>query len=292
MKKKKKKLISGAGKQITATISVALVLLILGIVGSMAIAARQFTDNIRERIGFTLILNEDVVESQVNQLKQTFTDADYVSSYGYLSAEDILRDEEQYVDFDIEEILGVNPYQPEFSVTVKAPWANSDSIMAITHHLESLPGVNHSVAQTEMVDDINSNIHAIELVLGAVALALLVVSFVLINNTVRLTIFSRRFLLHSMQLVGATESFIRRPIILRNVVNGLIAGVIAIILMLGIFLLVNSDPRAYKELSEVMRLQETLLIVGGMLLAGMLICGTAAYFATNRYLHCDYDDLF
>lgn len=292
MSKKKKKLFSGLGKQITATVSVALVLLILGIVGALAIATGRITDNIKENLGFTLVLDDNIAESDVNSLKQRFTTADYVASYSYLSREEILRQEEELVGFDIESTVGANPYQPEFNIKVKAAWANGDSIDKAVASLSELDGVDHAVTHTEMVDDINRNIRAISMVLLAVAVALLVISFVLINNTVRLTIYSRRFLLHTMQLVGATEGFIRKPILLRNMVSGLIAAVIAIGLLTGIFFLINSDPQTSQEIGRALPAADIAVIFAGMIVAGLLICGLAAWFATNKYLRQDYDDLF
>lgn len=292
MSKKKKKPFSGLGKQITATVSVALVLLILGIVGSLAIAAGRITDNIKENLGFTLVLDDNISESEVNSLKQRFTAADYVASYSFLSREEILQQEEKLVGFDIESTVGANPYQPEFNIKVKAAWANGDSIAAAVASLEKLDGVDHGVMHTEMVDDINRNIRTISMVLLAVAAALLVISFVLINNTVRLTIYSRRFLLHTMQLVGATEGFIRKPILVRNMLSGLIAAFIAGALLSGILFLVNSDPQTSQEIGRALPAADMLLIFGGMLFAGLLICALAAWFATNKYLRQDYDDLF
>lgn len=292
MSKKKKKPFSGLGKQITATVSVALVLLILGIVGSLAIAAGRITDNIKENLGFTLVLDDNISESDVNSLKQRFTAADYVASYSFLSREEILQQEEKLVGFDIESTVGANPYQPEFNIKVKAAWANGDSIAAAVASLEKLDGVDHGVMHTEMVDDINRNIRTISMVLLAVAAALLVISFVLINNTVRLTIYSRRFLLHTMQLVGATEGFIRKPILVRNMLSGLIAAFIAGALLSGILFLVNSDPQTSQEIGRALPAADMLLIFGGMLFAGLLICALAAWFATNKYLRQDYDDLF
>lgn len=292
MQKKKKKLHNGAGKQLTATISVALVLLILGIVGLLAIGTRSVTDNIKENLGFTLVMKEDASEADINSLKQAFTGSEYVSSFTFLSSADILRQEEELMGIAIEDVVGVNPYQPEFNVKVKAQWANGDSITMITERLSSHRGVDNAVTHTEMVDEINTNIRVITMVLLAVAVALLTVSFVLINNTVRLTIYSRRFLLHTMQLVGATPGFIRRPIIVRNVINGIVAAVVAILLLEGVMWIINSDPQTSHEIDGALPTESVVLIFAGMVLAGALICGLAALMATNKYLRRNYDELF
>ncbi|MDE7393563.1 MAG: permease-like cell division protein FtsX, partial [Muribaculaceae bacterium] len=139
MKAQPKKLFSGASKQITATISVALVLLILGIIGALSIAAASVTRSIKENMGFTIVLNDNVDQAQINSLKQQFTHAPYISNYSFLSADEILAQEEKLVGFDIIEAVGVNPYQHEFTVNVKAQYASSDSIAAIVAPLRNNP---------------------------------------------------------------------------------------------------------------------------------------------------------
>lgn len=289
MEKPKKQSLKNIGKNLTSTISVALVLLILGIVGSMAVATRNVTNSIKENLGFNLILTEEATEAQINAIKQRFNSAPYISSYDFMSAEEILRQEEIHLGADIVEMLGVNPYQPEFNIKVKADYANTDSLTKIVAPFEQMAEVAEVIVHAQMVDDINSNINTITIVLLAVAVALLLISFVLINNTVRLTIYSRRFILHTMRLVGATGSFIRRPIVISNVINGLIAGVLGILLLVGL--------RYYAATLEAgvklaLPWNDFTFIFIGMLIGGMIICGLASIFATNKYLRRKYDDMF
>lgn len=289
MEKPKKQSLKNIGKNLTSTISVALVLLILGIVGSMAVATRNVTNSIKENLGFNLILTEEATEAQINAIKQRFNSAPYISSYDFMSAEEILRQEEIHLGADIVEMLGVNPYQPEFNIKVKADYANTDSLTKIVSPFEQMAEVAEVTVHAQMVDDINSNINTITIVLLAVAVALLLISFVLINNTVRLTIYSRRFILHTMRLVGATGSFIRRPIVISNVINGLIAGVLGILLLVGL--------RYYAATLEAgvklaLPWNDFTFIFIGMLIGGMIICGLASIFATNKYLRRKYDDMF
>lgn len=292
MKEGKKKHFRGFGEQLTSTISVAMVLLILGIVASLGAVTRSITDTIRQNLGFTIVMAENVDEAHVQQLKQRFTSAPYVASYTYMSSDDILKQEESLADFDIMEAVGVNPYQAEFGVRVKSEYANSDSIARIVSPIEQMECVESAIVHTDMVDDVNSNIKAISLVLFAVALALAVISFVLINNTVKLAIYSNRFILNTMQLVGATAAFIRRPILLRNIVNGVIAALLAIALLCGVRYFIASDPQAAAEIGEALPWEHLAVIFGCMILCGMILCGVAAYFATNKYLRRNYDDLF
>lgn len=276
-------------RQLTPTVSVALVLLMLGITGVLAIAGRAVSDNIKENLGFNLVLRDDATEADANALKQLFTGAPYVASYEYLSAEEILHQEEALIGEDIVEVVGVNPYQPEFNVRVKAAYANVDSISRITEPFHTNDLIDTVQVHTDMVNEINSNIRSLSIGLLVVAIALLVISFVLINNTVRLTIYSRRFLLHTMRLVGATDGFIRRPIVRLNALCGLVAGILGSLMLIGLMSVAsNTNP----ELSRVLAVNSLWPVFAGMMVLGIVICALAAWFATNKYLRQDYDDLF
>lgn len=289
MNRRRNRLFSGLSKQLTSVVSVALVLLILGIVGALAIAARSVTDSIKENLGFNLVMQEDTPQESINRFKQMFNSVEYVSSYEYMSAEEILRQEEMLIGENLIEVIGVNPYQPEFNVKVKAEYASVDSIEKIVSPFKSMPQVADVSVHTEMVREINANIKTMSVVLVAVAAALLLISFVLINNTVRLTIYSRRFLLHTMRLVGATAGFIRRPIVVSNIGNGLAAGVIAVFMLSGIRLYaVGIDP----DIDLALSWGDLAFVYAGLIVTGMLICSLAAYVATNKYLRQDYDEMF
>jgi cell division transport system permease protein len=288
MSKKHNKYLSSFSRQLISIVSVALVLLILGIVGSLGIAGHTLTQNIKENMGFNLVLSDQVDEAAVNALKQRFNAEPYISSYEYLSPEEILQQEEKEIGEDIVAVLGVNPYQPEFNIRVKAAYASVDSINKIVEPLRQLDTVADVTVHTEMVREINANIHTLSLILLAVALALMLISFVLINNTVRLSIYSRRFLLHTMRLVGATGGFIRRPIILQNLLNGAIAGVLACLMLFGIVWAVRVEPDVERALDWAGMLPVFALIV----VVGMVICAAASWFATNKYLRQSYDDMF
>lgn len=273
----------------TPIISVALVLLILGIVGVLAMTGRKVSDNIKENLGFNIIMADDAPQESITSIKQMFTTAPYVAAYEYMSADDILTQEEALLGEDIVEIVGVNPYQPEFNVRVKAAYADVDSINAIVAQFRPLAEVDSVIVHAEMVREINHNIQSLSLGLLIVALALLAISFVLINNTVRLTIYSMRFLLHTMRLVGATDGFIRRPIVRMNLLSGFIAGIVGALLLWG---LVGLAMKANPEVMMLLDGSELLPVYAAMPLTGMLICGIAAWTAAGKYLRRDYDELF
>lgn len=277
------------GKHLTSTVSVGMVLLILGIVGCAAFAAGNITRHIRENLGFNMVMKMDADLTRINDMKKRLTASDFVASYDYMSPEEILEQENAYLGSDVEELLGTNPYQPEFNVKVKAQYASVDSLDKIIVPLRNIDSVEEITVHTEMVESVNSNIGTLSLVLIALAGALLVISFVLINNTVRLTIYSARFLLHTMQLVGATNAFIRRPIIIGNILNGILAAVVAILLLclLRVYA-VSIDP----DLALALPWSDLIYVFLGVVAGGIIICGTASWIATNKYLRQSYDDMF
>lgn len=286
---KKRTSLMSFGKHLTSTVSVGMVLLILGIVGFAAFAASNITKHIRENLGFNMVMSMNADMTQINAMKSRLTSSEFVSSYEYLSPEEILEQENAYLDTDVVGLLGTNPYQPEFSVKVKSEYASVDSLNKIIAPLRSMPIVEEITVHTEIVESINANIGSLSLILVGLAGALLVISFVLINNTVRLTIYSARFLLHTMQLVGATNGFIRRPIVLGNILNGVLAAVVAIgLLVLMRVYAVNVEP----DLALALPWGDLVIVFLGLVAGGMLICGIASWISTNKYLYQSYDDMF
>ncbi len=289
MEKKGKKGISTFSAQITSTVSVALVLLLLGIISMLGIAARSITTEIRENMGFSVILSDTVTVNNVNSLKKQFSTSPGVSGIIYFSPEDALQKWQEETGEDLVKVLGVNPLPGEIEVKVKARYASTDSISKMIAPLKKLPYVSEVSVHSDMVDSINHNIKSIVLVLTIVAAALLFISFALINNTVRLTVYSRRFLIHTMKLVGATGGFIRRPIINSNMLSGLIAAIIADLLLAGALFYLHSADRV---IASAVPWEEAAWVFGGIIIIGIAICSIASLFATNKFLRSDYDDMF
>lgn len=286
---KQRKGISTFSARITATISVALVLLLLGIVAAIGIAARSVTTSIKENMGFDVVMAEEAPESSVNRLKKMWNSSPYVSSYTYYSPDDAMRQWQHDTGENLMELLGVNPFSPEFEVKVKAQYASVDSIDRITASLRDLDGVAEVNVHAEMVESVNNNLHTIMLILVVAAGALTLISFVLINNTVRLTVYSKRFLIHTMRLVGATHGFIRRPFIIGNAIQGIAAALVAMAMLGGLLCYAHSVDAAVEN---VIGWADMAWVFAAMLIAGVAICMLAAFTATNRYLRLSYDEMF
>lgn len=281
--------ISTFSAQITSTISVALVLLLLGIVAFMGIATNSVTNSIKSNMGFDVILKETASTQEINQLKQLWTNAIYVSSTKYYSPEDALHKWQEETGEDLIELLGANPFSPEFEIKVKHNFANIDSINKITSAIQANPCIAEIKVHSDMIDTINNNIRSIAFILILISAALMLISFVLINNTIRLTIYSRRFLIHTMKLVGATAGFIRRPFIINNILHGFIAAIIAILILSGTLYYIQTLDSV---IFNIINIEAIAWVFTSIILLGILICALAALLATNKYLRINYDDMF
>lgn len=289
MSESQKSGVSFFNANVTLIISVSLVLLLFGIVGVMGIAGVNLTRYVKENIGFDIVLKESADEHQVNALEQYLNKAPFVSSVRYVSKEDALAEWEKETGENLIATLGVNPLSAEFEVNVKSEYASVDSLNAICAAIAQGPAVDEINIQRDLIEKVNENMRHAAIVLGAVALILLIISVALINNTVRLSVYSKRFLIHTMKLVGATSGFIRRPFIRANIINGIIAGILAnLLLAVALYYTLQLSD----ELAWVVSPEEVGCVMGAVVLCGILLCWIATLFAANKYLRLDYDALF
>ncbi|MCH5235820.1 MAG: hypothetical protein J1E16_11045 [Muribaculaceae bacterium] len=275
---------------LTTTVSVTLVLLLVGIITFITLSGEKESRNIRERLEVNIVMNDSVSDSYANALAQRISTLPYALDAGYVGKEQALKDWQEETGEDLESLFGVNPLSPEVFFRVKADYSSPDSLNNIRSQLSKVAGVNEVVMpDAEMVDAMNRNIQSLAIILGIVALVMVVISFVLINNTVHLSIYARRFTIHTMQLVGATNGFIRRPFILNNVTAGFLAGLLAS----GILAIaLAAAPHAgYSDVAHYISWGLFACVAGGMVVVGPLICSLAAALATSKYLKKDYDEL-
>lgn len=291
MKRHKERKISYFAAHITTIVSVALVLIIVGVIAMISVCGASVGRQVKEQIELNIILNDSVSNEQALGYSEGIKRNRYVNTITFISKEEAMQNWTRDTGENLEEIFGVNPLSPEISMTLKAEYTHVDSISAIVSALETDPLVEGVARQNtqEIVSTID-NIENMSIILGVIALALIVISFVLINNTVHLSIYSRRFTIHTMQLVGATNGFIRRPFIMGNMWSGLIAAILASAILVG----VRSYIAAYEFplLDRYLTWENVGLIVVGLFIFGAVICSVAALFATTKYLRQDYDQLF
>lgn len=288
------KILSTLASRLTATVSVTMVLLLLALTGSIGIATRELVKEVKEELGFVILMNGEATEGDVNSIKQKIGQMPCMSSYTYSSPAEI---EERWISMtgaDSTEramltSMENSPFLPEFDVHVKSDYLEPDSLAKIIPGIEKLPGVESVTAHTAMIDDIGTATSRVMIVLLIVAAVLLLISFVLINNTVRLSVYAKRFIINTMSLVGATDSFIRRPFLVSASFTGLISGLTAdLIYVLLLLYLPYADP----EIARLLEWSDTWPILAGLPVTGVVICAFAAYWATNRYLRRSYNDLF
>lgn len=275
--------------RMTSTLSVSLVLFILGIMVLMGLLASNLSTHVKENIGFSIILKESAKDSQIQQLQKILNKAPYVKASQFISKEDALKEVMIELGENPEDILGANPLQSSIEVRLKAEYARNDSISWIEKGLRSNQAVSDITYQKDLIQSVNDNIKKIGLILSVLALVLMVISFALISNTIRLSAYSKRFIIHTMKLVGATPGFIRKPFIVSNIANGVIAAFIAILLLSGCIYYLTNEIDNFYTLINVELLATVYIIV---LLLGIVLTAVSAYFSVNRYIHMDRDDLY
>lgn len=273
---------------LTSCISMMLVLVLLGAVVLFVLSARNLSNQVKENINITLLLSDDTKASDVNAMQKALKGKKYVKSIAYNSKEDALKELTEDMGANPSEFLGTNPLTASLEVGLKAEYTNKDSISWIATDLKQTTKAIDLIYQKEWVETINEWIAKISIVLLTLAALLTFVSFALINNTLRLSIYSKRFLINTMKLVGAKWSFIRRPFLQKGVMLGLVAAVVADgLLYAGYMGLLQVEP----ALKEIVDLRTQLIVGGSVVLFGGIISLVCAYFSVNRFLHMKSTDL-
>lgn len=278
-----------ATSYITTLISTTLVLFLLGLIGLIFLHASKLSDYVKENIGFSIMIREGVREAGILELQKRLDLEPYVKSSEYIPKEraaDRLQDElgEDFIGF-----LGYNPLLHSIDLRLKASYTNADSIARIERRLLARPEVKEVFYQKSLIDLINTNLNRVSLVLLGFSAIMLFIAIVLINNTIRLAIYAKRFLIRSMQLVGATESFIRRPFLEKAVANGLLSSFIAIgMLVVTLYFSIEQLPELL-ELQDPLRLALLVAMIIGM---GILISWSSTYFSVRKYLRIKTDLLY
>lgn len=273
---------------LSTIISISLVLFMLGLLGLILLNAQKISNHVKENIGFSLYLQEDLSERQLQALQTDLMAKTYTKRIEYTNKEqaaELLKKDlgEDFVDF-----LGYNPLSASLDLYLKADYAEQNIIEDITKELKKYPAVKEVIYQKDLVAEVNNNIRKIGLVLLAFSALLLVVVIALINNTIRLAIYSKRFLIKTMQLVGATGGFIRRPFVARGVLNGILSAVIAILLLLGVLYTAKQNFPALVELQDF---NIYLILFTMVIVLGILISWISTSLAVRKFLRMQSGDL-
>ena len=244
MKKRKKKTGSRRGVQwVTLCISTAMVLVLLGVIVFSVQTSRNLSAWVKENLTVTVMLGDDVSVNEAKRLCRDLYHRPYARNIDYVSKEQALKEQTEAMGSDPSEFLGANPFVATLELQLKSDYANSDSLKWIVYELQKNPKVTDVAFQEDLMDNVNKNLARMNIVLLCLAVLLTFVSFSLINNTVRLSVYARRFLIHTMKLVGAPWGFIRRPFVRQAVAVGIIAAVLAIAVLGGcVYALYTFEP--------------------------------------------------
>lgn len=291
MKKNKEIKISYWAHHLTTIISVTLVLVLMGIIALIWISADTETRRLKERIELSVIMADSIPDGRAEALAREIGARPYARNVKVVSKEQALKNWTADTGEDLQALFGVNPLSEEITFGINADYASAAQISKIEAELSRMAGVEAvSSPDEEMVESMNENISRLTVVLGIVVGIMMIISFVLINNTVHLTIYSRRFTIHTMQLVGATNGFIRRPVILDNMLAGLLAGLVAAALIAVSMVLAKET--GLPDVASYVGWGAYGVVAGALVLTGVLLCALASWISANVYLRKDYDQLF
>jgi cell division transport system permease protein len=291
MKQKKKNFtVTFLNSKITAAISIALVLFLLGLIIFSSLFANNLSNYIKESLSFDIVLQDGTSKNQIKKLQNTLEAGAFSKSVTYISKKEALKQLSEDLGQNPEEFLGFNPLPDMITVHLNAEYASVDSLAIIR---KTIAGFENSIKETEYREDtlhvIGENVAKLNLMLLIIAAILLLISVALINNTIRLMVYSQRFLIHTMQLVGAKKWFIQRPFIVSNLVIGIIAALIANGL---IYWLVRYLTNNIPNLSALYNKELLLIVFGCVLVLGIVISSVATFFAVHKFIRADVEGLY
>lgn len=274
---------------LSTVISVSLVLFMLGLLGLIVLHTKKLADYVKENIGLTIVLKDSIKEVDISQFQKSLDATNYVKTTEFVTKEQAAISLKEDLGEDFIQFLGYNPLLSSIDVHLKADYANPDSLIWIEREITKNANVKEVYYQKSLVNLVNENVKKIGLIILIFSSLLLVISIALINNSIRLAIYSKRFIIRTMQLVGATQSFIRRPFVFRGVRHGIYGAVVAILLLIGIIYW------AQQEIPELIVLQDVDLFVtlfAFVIFLGIFITWICTYLAVRKYLRLKTDDLY
>ncbi|MBQ3832926.1 MAG: permease-like cell division protein FtsX, partial [Bacteroidales bacterium] len=270
------------GAYFTSVVSISLVLLLLGIVGLLMLNAKQMSDYVKENLCFSLIINDDVSEPDIKQFQKSLDTHEFIKSTEYITKDDAAKQLQEELGENFIETLGYNPLSPTINVYLNSDYASPDSIAKLEGFFMSKSNIVNEVSyQQNLVNLIHDNIKKVSIILLALSALFFLISFALLNNTIRLQIYSKRFIINTMKLVGAKKGFIRRPFIASGALQGLVSSIIAIALLYGIIYFANS------QLENIMGSIDPWIIAllfVAVAVIGVLLCVFATLLSINKYL--------
>ena len=274
---------------ITAGISTTMVLFLLGLVVFFVLTANNLSVYIRENIAFSAILDDGMKETSIIKMQESLNKKNYVKQTTYISKEQALKEQTEAMGTDPTEFIGHNPFNASIEIKLNAGYTNPDSIKWIEKELMANKNILEINYPQNLLDSVNKNLQKISLFLLGLAVLLSLISFSLINNTIRLTIYSKRFLIHTMKLVGASWGFIRKPFITRNLWIGILSGAVANAVLTALaYTAVKYEP----ELLAIISPESIMIVAASVMVFGIIITTLCAYISINKYLRMKISELY
>jgi len=274
---------------ITTIISISLVLFLLGILGLLALNANTLSRYVKENIGFTVFLKEGIKEVEMQRLQKDLGIMPGVKSTRFVSKDEAEANLQKELGEDFVDFIGYNPLPPSIDVKFHYEFASTENLENLEKQLLQNPQVKEVFFQKSLIQLVNENVRKISLILGGFILMLLLICIVLINNTIRLSVYSKRFLIRTMLLVGATRAFISGPFVLKGTLNGVAGALISLLMLSGVIYFLQQD---FKEIASYIDFELLGILYLSVVLLGIVISSVSTFFAVNKYITMKTDNLY
>lgn len=275
--------------RLTSIISITLVLFLIGTTTLIILLTNELSVYVRENLTLSIVLKDNVKPADIQKLQKSLDACPYTNTTEYIDKETAAKELAQELGQDPTDFLGYNPLLGSLEMTLKSNYANNDSIAVIEKSLQKMPEVKEIIYQKDLIDTINTNVRRISMVLLGLSALLLLISYALISNTVRLSVYAKRFLIHTMKLVGATGTFIRKPFLMQGAVTGLIAAILAMGMLSSILFVLRTEISQLLSIESMNALLVSFIV---MLVSGVAITTIATYLSVTRYLRLRVDDMY
>jgi len=274
---------------VSVIISLSLVLFVVGLLSLVLINAQKLSNYIKENIGFSIMIKEDVKEIEVIEFNKILDAEDFTKSTRFISKEQATKELEKDLGEDFVNFLGYNPIMASIDVKLNSSYANNDSLQNISTRLEKSDVVYEVFYQKNLIKKLNSNVSKISFFLICISLILFFIAFALINNTIRLSVYSKRFIIRTMRLVGAENSFIQKPFLITGVYQGLYSAIFAIFMLIGSIQLIQTETASILNIND---LQIIGLVFIVLFCSGIIISGTSTFFAVRKFIYLNEGELY
>ena len=278
-----------ANAYLSSVISISLVLLLVGVASMLLVNAKSVSDYFKENMQVSVLMKDSVPEEKARSFGEYLLEERYIKTATFISKEQGQMELAELLGEDFVDIFETSPIPASIEITLDAAYVSSDSLQVVKEEISKSPLVAEVNYQGSLVDALNANLSKISLVLAFFIALMLFISYVLINNTVRLSVYARRFTIHTMQLVGATRSFIRAPFLIQSAFQGVFSAFIAIMALIVILFFLRSG---FAQLFEIFRLDLLLLVMAIVLASGLIICITSTYFVVNKLVSLKKAELY